>query len=535
MTTMSLRPNSLPDEGLVEDLQDLLGDQFVSADETTRIAYSRDMWPRSLIRQRFGTVDSPPGVVVWPADAEQVGAIVRLAVKAGIPVIPFGAGSGVCGGTLPLHGGIVLDLKRLDKVLSLSESDQLLHVEAGVIGEVLERELNRRGWTLGHFPSSIYCSTVGGWLAGRSAGQCSSRYGKIEDMCRSLSWVDASGELCHTPALPPGYAPWGLDPLLLGSEGTLGVITSAELIVRPLPRARWFRGFRMPDVDAGISAMRLLLREGLRPAVVRLYDPFDTLIAKTGSTSDLPEQQLQDGLFSELGGWLSGSARALFKLSLKRVLQAPRLLNRVADMIPGGCLLIVVHEGDSEDLEPMATRTQSICASLGGEDLGEGPGRHWWEHRYSISYKQSPVFAAGGFVDTMEIASTWDRLPRLYRAVKNALNRLAFVMAHFSHAYREGGSIYFTFAAAASDDAAAATLYDQIWDAAQQAVLSEGAVVSHHHGVGLSKARYLVRQLGEANSVGAAIKRAFDPAGVFNPGKLGQPQLGRDRPKRAGP
>ncbi len=521
---MSLRPSSLTDEGFIRKLEDLCGSGYVSTSEPARIAYARDMWPRSLIRQRFGSIDSPPGAVVWPGDEEQVAGVVRLAGKAGVPVIPFGAGSGVCGGTLPLHGGIVMDLKRLDRILGLEEKDHLLEVQAGVVGEVLERELNRRGWTLGHFPSSIYCSTVGGWLAGRSAGQCSSRYGKIEDMCRSLRWVDAAGELQCTPFLPPGYAPWSLDPLLLGSEGTLGVITAAGLVIRPLPAARWYRGYRLPDVQAGIRAMRLMLRQGLRPAVLRLYDEFDTMIARTGSAGDLPEHQVTEGLLGELGGWVSGSVKVLFEKSIKRVLQAPRILNKVADMLPGGCLMVVVHEGEPEELDLVGALTGSICEGKGADDLGEGPARYWWEHRYSVSYKQSPIFAAGAFVDTMEVAATWDRLPGLYRAVKQALARLAFVMAHFSHAYREGGSIYFTFAAAARDDAAAAALYDRIWDAAQAAVLAEGAVVSHHHGVGLSKARYLVRQLGEANALAAAVKRAFDPDGVLNPGKLGQPR-----------
>lgn len=527
---MSLRPSALTDDGLLDGLSDLVGHQHVSTTEPDRIAYARDMWPRCLIRQRLGSVDSPPWVVVWPGDPDEVAAVIRLASEARVPVIPFGAGSGVCGGTLPLHGGIVMDLKRLDRIGAIEPRDCLLDVEAGVVGEVLERELNRQGWTLGHFPSSIYCSTVGGWLAGRSAGQCSSRYGKIEDMCRELSWVDASGQVQRTPFLPPGYAPWGVEPLLLGSEGTLGVITSARLVVRPLPASRWYRGYRLADVDTGVAVMRDMLRLGLRPAVLRLYDEFDTLIAKTGSSADLPEQQVSEGLLAELGSVVRGPLRALLQRSLKRALRSPRLLNRVTDLLPGGCLMVIVHEGEPEDLRVVAECTEQVCFDHRASDLGAEPARHWWEHRYGVSYKQSPIFMAGGFVDTMEVATTWDRIPRLYRAVRRALAPLAFVMAHFSHAYREGGSIYFTFAAAAADDAAAATLYDRIWDAAQEVVLAEGAAISHHHGVGLSKARYLVRQLADANTLAAAVKHAFDPSGGLNPGKLGQPTPQGERP-----
>ncbi len=527
---MELRPTALDDDGLIDALAGLLGPEHVSTAAPDRIAYARDMWPRSLIRQRLGSIDSPPAAVVWPADAAEVAAVVRLAADAGQPLIPFGAGSGVCGGTLPLHGGVVVDLKRLDRILALDERDRLLDVEAGAVGEVLERELQRRGWTLGHFPSSLYCSTVGGWLAARSAGQCSSRYGKIEDMCRGLSWVDAAGRLQHTPLPEPGRPGWSLDPLLIGSEGTLGLITSARLVVRPLPAGRWYRAYKLPDIDSGIAVMRDMLREGLRPAVLRLYDPFDTLIAKTGRRAELPEEQVTESLLDELGGALRGPLRVVMRRSLNRLLQAPRLLNRAADLVPGGCLLVVVHEGAAEALELAAGRSGRLCAARRAEDLGEAPARHWWQHRYSVSYKQSPLFAAGGFVDTMEVAATWDKLGRLYRTVRQALAKLAFVMAHFSHAYREGGSIYFTFAASARDDAAAAALYDRIWEAAQAAVLAEGATVSHHHGVGLSKARFLERQLGDARVLAAAVKRALDPRGRLNPGKLAQPD-----PREAAP
>jgi alkyldihydroxyacetonephosphate synthase len=508
----------LPDPGLVGKLECICGIGNVSVNQPDRIAYSRDMWPRSLIRQRGGILDHPPDAVVWPQTAEQVSEVVRLARKAGLPIIPFGAGSGVCAGTLPVRGGIVLDLKCMNRILDLNAEDHLLVVEAGAMGENLERELNRRGFTLGHFPSSMYCSTVGGWIAARGAGQCSSRYGKIEDMVQSVTFIDAEGRLHSTPFRQPGMSAWSIDPLLVGSEGTLGIITSAALALRELSTERWYRGFRFPNVASGVEGMRLIFRQGLRPSVLRLYDEFDTVIAKTGPEED----DLAEPVLSNVSGKVTGSLKRLAALGLRRLLQAPRMLNRVVDLLPGGCLMVVVAEGVPEEREYSSENITTLCRSRGAVDLGEGPGRHWWMHRYSISYKQSPLFAAGAFVDTMEVATTWDRILPLYKAVRRAVSPLAFIMAHFSHAYREGCSIYFTFAAAARDDAAAATLYDRIWDAAQGAVLSEGAVVSHHHGVGMSKQRYLVRQLAEANVLAQAAKAAFDAGGLFNPGKLGQ-------------
>jgi alkyldihydroxyacetonephosphate synthase len=515
---MSLFEPILPDPGVIQKLNNVCQPEFVSVRETDRVAYARDMWPRSLIRQRGGTLDHPPDVVVWPKDAEEVAGVVRIASETNLPVIAFGAGSGVCAGTLPVRGGIVIDLKRLNRILQIQPEDSLLQVEAGAMGENLERELNRRGWTLGHFPSSIYCSTVGGWIAARGAGQCSSRYGKMEDLVRSLTFVDPRGIIQSTPFRPPGYSSWSVDSLLVGSEGTLGIVVEADLVMRPLARERWFRGFKFPNVSSGLEAMRLMLRKGLRPSVLRLYDEFDTVIAKTGPGDD----DVQDSIFSSLGKKLSAPLGGLLRRSLRRVLATPRLLNRLTDLLPGGCLLVVVQEGERQERELASELITTLCRSRGASDLGEGPGLHWWKHRYNVSYKQAAIFMAGAFVDTMEVATTWDRLLPLYRAVRKAVAPLAFIMAHFSHAYREGCSIYFTFAGAAGDDAAAATLYDRIWDAAQAAVLAEGGVVSHHHGVGMSKQRFLVQQLAEARVLGDAVKRAFDPAGLFNPGKLGQ-------------
>jgi len=524
---MPLLEPVLSDADTVARLSKVVKPGQVSVSEPDRIAYARDMWPRSLIRQRSGSLDHPPDVVVWPADAEEVAAVVRVARDVRLPVIAFGAGSGVCGGTLPVRGGIVVDLKRLDKIHELSSDECLLHVGAGAVGENLERELNRRGFTCGHFPSSMYCSTVGGWIAARGAGQCSSRYGKIEDMVHSLTWVDAEGRIHSTPAPAPGTAPWSLDPLLVGSEGTLGVITSARLFVRPLSAERWMRGYKFPNVESGLEAIRLTMRKGLRPSVLRLYDEFDTVIAKTGPA----ETDVSDSFLRSLGEKVSGPIKSVLRMALTRLLMSPGMMNRVTSLLPGGCLLVVVQEGEREERGLTAEMLGALARSRGAVDLGEGPGAHWWNNRYSISYKQSPLFTAGAFVDTMEVATTWDRMLPLYKSVRKAVASLAFVMAHFSHAYREGCSIYFTFAAAARDDAAAAALYDRIWDAAQEAVIAEGATVSHHHGVGLSKQRFLVRQLGRAGLLGEMVKNALDPGGLFNPGKLG---LRADRRHREG-
>jgi alkyldihydroxyacetonephosphate synthase len=487
-------------------------------------AMSRDCWPRTLLWTKAGLTPHPPDVVAWPADAEQVAATVRFAAERQVAVVPFGAGSGVCGGAVPVRGGIALDLKRITGPLAIDLPARTVTAGSGINGQRLEELLNEKGATLGHFPSSIYCSTVGGWLAARSAGQLSSRYGKIEDMVLSVEAVDGTGALLHTldgPSAGPD-----LTQLLVGSEGTLAVITSAKLRIWPAPAARWLRGIRFPTVQAGMRALHSIMRAGLRPAVARLYDPLDTLLAGKGGGAGLKiPQPLR---------WVVDATQAE---ALRLALRAPMLLNRLVDALPAQSLMILGFEGDAEDdCAEEGESALALCRSARGDDLGPAPGEKWLANRYKISYRQSPLFSAGAFVDTMEVATTWDRLDSLYHQVRRAVQGLAFVMAHFSHAYLEGCSIYFTFvglAGAPADQIArgsregaeedleeAESRYDACWKAALGAVADEGATISHHHGVGLSKQIFLPREHGEGMRQLRALKNAFDPHGILNPGKL---------------
>jgi alkyldihydroxyacetonephosphate synthase len=283
------------------------------------------------------------------------------------------------------------------------------------------------------------------------------------------------------------------------------------------------RGLRFASVEAGLQAMRALMRSGLRPAVARLYDPLDTLLAARGSGdghANVPEPLR----------WIVEGAQAE---ALRLALRAPALLNRLVDALPSSSLLILGFEGDGPSAEADAREEGELAIRLlaaeGAYDLGPSPGEKWLANRYRISYRQSPLFSAGAFVDTMEVATTWDRLEHLYRAVHDAVAEHAFVMAHFSHAYLEGCSIYFTFvglagaagfASDADDLEAAEGRYDACWNAALSAACDAGATLSHHHGVGLHKQVYLPREHGEGMRQLRALKQAFDPRGILNPGKL---------------
>lgn len=479
-----------------------------------KVSYSRDLWPRHHLAVRGGEVGRhAPAGVVWPTTTEEVARVVGLARARGVPVVPFGAGSGVCAGILPTRETIVLDLKRMDRWRRFDPDVPLLDVEAGHMGVPLEEKLAARGFTAGHFPSSILCSTVGGWVAGRGAGQCSGRYGKIEDMVASLECVTGAGDVVTLHQRSHGPS---LVPLLVGSEGALAVLTSVTLRLHPAPRARAFGAWSLPTMKRGWEAMRALFQGGLRPAVARLYDPFDAMLARQGSVRRRKGPR---------GPRAPGAGQA----ALRALLRDPALFNallesRAAGRAMGGALLVLVFEGDAP--APDLARAGDVLAAHGGVDEGEGPARHWMEHRYSVSYRQSPVLMDGLFLDTMEVAAKWSSLEALYEGVREALGPDVFVMAHMSHAYPDGCCIYFSFAGAPAKgepdwDAACERRYDRAWRAALAAAEACGGTIAHHHGVGRSKAAALRAEIGPAGVEALrALRRAFDPDGVLNPGVL---------------
>ncbi len=485
-----------------------------------RIAYARDLWPRHHLEVAAGRIaEHRPGLVVWPRDTAEVAAVVRFCADEGVPIVPFGAGSGVCGGVLPDARTVVIDLKRMERWRRFDPGVPSLEVEAGALGIRLEEDLQAKGFTAGHFPSSILCSTAGGWIAARGAGQCSGLYGKIEDMVASVECVISGGEVVRFERRVHGP---DLTPLFIGSEGVLGVITSVDLRLHPAPPARAFGAFSFPTVEAGWTAMRDMFQAGLRPAVARLYDPFDSYIARRGSVRKKgPRAEKHGPVMPGAGG-----------VALRGLLRAPRLLNEAVAALGGrvfrGSTLVVIFEAPAAEGAADMERAREIAARHGAEPLGEGPARHWLEHRYGVSYRQAPVFMSGAFGDTMEVAAPWSRLATLYRDVRAALGRHVFVMAHLSHAYPDGCSIYFTFAGSAPTPEATIARYDATWRAALDAAIAAGGTLSHHHGVGRSKAPKLGAELGLGVDVVHALREVFDPAGIMNPGNL----LPRERPER---
>lgn len=470
---MSILKAPAADQAMLQALSSLFG-QRVSARTTDRMIYHRDLYPGAQLTVRSGDIVYWPDAIVWPETVQDVASLLRLANERKFPVLPCGGGSSVVGGVMPTRGGVICDMKRMKRLVRLDEKSLLVTAEAGIIGEDLERHLNEAGYTLGHFPSSIYCSTLGGWLATRAAGQMSTKYGKIEDMVISIEAVLPSGRVIQTKLTPRSATGPDIDQVIVGSEGTLAVITRATLRIHRLPETRRFMATTFSSLEQGLEAVRLIMRAGVRPAVVRLYDEVDTALA-----------------LSSMGLEVDGN------------------------------LLILGFEGRRRIVETeMAMASRYLTE---GEDLGESPGEWWYAHRYKVSYKQSLILAGSHMVlDTCEVVGSWTDILNVYHAVKQALDGYVTVLAHFSHAYPNGINIYFSFIGDAGEQPPV-PFYEEMWRRAMDAVVETGGSISHHHGIGLLKAAWLKKELGPLFDVFVGVKRELDPNNILNPGKMGLP------------
>ena len=451
----------------------------VDTDPAACAEWGRDWWPLALRWAAGGGVPARAAAVARPSDTTEVAAVLAACHEAGVPVTPAAGRSGVCGGSVPVSGGVVLDLQGLGGIRAVDDRSLLVTVGAGTYGHHLEAELRaRHGVTLGHWPQSVELSTVGGWVACRSAGQYSTRYGKIEDMVVGLEAVTADGRVWRTGGHGPRSAMGpDLTQLLVGSEGTLAVITEAELRVHPVPPAERRSAWSFPDFGSGLEVCRQVLRRGATPAVLRLYDAVE-------------------------------SARTF--------------------EVEGRAVLIVLDEGDAVLVDAVARVVAEECRAAGAGRLDDGLVQRWLDHRNDVSALGALV-QRGFVVDTAEVAGRWGVLPALYEEVTAALGAVEGTLvasAHQSHAYTDGACLYFTFAARPGDDADEAwgdRYYLSAWEAVMGAVVAAGAAVSHHHGIGLLRGEALRRSLGPAHELLATLKNAFDPSGILNPGKLGLP------------
>lgn len=450
----------------------------VDGDPATVAEASRDWWPLAMSWATEGQLAGLATAVARPTTSAQIADVLAICDEARLPVTAAAGRSGVCGAAVPLHGGLLLDLTGLAGIVEVDRTSLILDVAPGTFGDHLEADLrSQHAVTLGHWPQSLALSTVGGWLACRSAGQLSTRYGKIEDMVLGLDVALADGRLVRTGSRAPRAAVGpDLTQLFVGSEGTLGIICGARLRLHPEPQAERRGAWLLDSFEQGLDALRRVVQRGATPAALRLYDPDEA--ARTYHTDE----------------------RAL---------------------------VLVLDEGDP--------RLVDASMSIVAEELeaGSSPSaepttpdhvEHWLEHRNDVAALEA-LISRGYVVDTMEVSGPWSALPRIYRAARDALLAVDGTLAataHQSHSYSSGGCLYFTFAGQVASDHRD-VYYKTVWDAGQRAVLANGGSLSHHHGVGLNRARFMAEALGGAFDVLIATKHTLDPHGILNPGKLGLP------------
>jgi len=461
--------DEVPDAAPVALLADLdrAGVSYgVSASE--RAAHGRDWWPLSILEVANGHVPHWPGVVVAPRSTSEVSAVLRIASDHCTAVTAQGGRSGVVGGAVAPTGGIALDLTGLNRIVSIDEISGTVNVEAGTFGPELESYVKDRGWTVGHFPQSFELATVGGWIACRGAGQYSNRYGKIEDIVRGLTVVLANGDVIELGGRGPRQAVGpDLMQLFIGCEGTLGIITEATLAMHPVAPYEQRAAYGFDTFAGGLEACRRIMQRDARPTVLRLYDETETL----------------------------------------RNFEVPH------------CALVVLDEGDQLLVEATMEIVRRECAQA--SVLDQSLVATWIAHRNDVS-ALAPLWEHGIVVDTIEVAGPWSTLPDMREKVVAALSAIDGMLAvsvHQSHAYIDGACLYFTFAGKPEGDHTA--FYRRAWDEASRTVLTCGGSLSHHHGIGRNRARFVPEALASAYPLLVSQKAVFDPLNILNPGALG--------------
>lgn len=498
LDAVRLEPSRLAASALAE-LRDLLGEAAVRDSHAERVRHAAGRGYPDLVRLRAGAPKGAPDAVVYPADARRLHALLELCARRSLAIVPFGGGTSVVGGVAPLRGGhagvLCLDMRRLDGLVELDHESRIATVQAGMRAPALERLLAGQGLTLGHFPQSYEHVSLGGCAATRSAGQASTGYGRFEQLVLGLRMAAPTGAI-ELPALPASAAGPQLRELVLGSEGTLGVIHELALRVRPAPARRRYEGVFFADFAAGARALQALAQERLAPAVTRLSDEQETRMSLA---------------LAGVGGVKGRLGRAYLG----------------ARGYGGGCLAILGFEGSEEDVEHARPRALSIVRAHGGLPVGRSPGEAWRAQRFAAPYLRDDLLTHGVMVETLETATRWSRLGELHRALGSAIAAAlaaqgtpGLVMCHISHLYETGASLYFTFLAR-QREGHELEQWQAVKRAAGDTIAAQGATITHHHAVGCAHSPWLEREIGEGGVQALrALKAELDPSGIMNPGKL---------------
>jgi alkyldihydroxyacetonephosphate synthase len=489
-------------------LEAAVGPAHVSTDPLDRVIHARGKSLRDLVRHRTGDLGRLPDVVVRPAAEAEVEAIVRGVIDADAVAIPFGGGTNISG-SLEAPAGeertiVSVDLGRMDRVLEIDDGSRIARVQAGVLGPELERQLAARGWTIGHFPDSFSHSTLGGWIATRSSGMQSDKYGDVAELTRAVRVVTPAGMLATRPVPHTSTGP-SVREMVLGSEGRLGIITEATVHVHRVPERRTILGYLFPDWPGALAAMRAIAESDAAPSVTRVSDAPETRFSfATKKTPTALDRAKSKGLQLFLDR--KGSFGDLDRM----------------------CLSFIGFEGGKDHVAAQRKLVGRIVSAHGGLCIGSSPGELYDQKKFDTPYIRDYLLDRGALADVSETSAPWSVLPILYDRVMAAahgafdeLGVRGYIMCHLSHSYHAGACLYFTFAFKPSAVGDGLEQYDRVKSAIQQTFVDSGATLSHHHGVGTEHAQWLEEDI---SAPGVAMLRALfdgvDPGANLNPGKI---------------
>lgn len=508
---MSLDALSIPapmiSDQLLAELIDAVGAENAGKDDLDRLVHTYGKSLRDLLRIRAGDIPRVPDVVVYPGSEAEVQLIVDRAVAADAVIIPYGGGSNISGS---LHAPedetrtvISVDLGRLNQVIDIDKDSGLARIQAGAQGPDLEEQLGKRGWTLGHFPDSFTHSTLGGWVATRSSGMQSDKYGDISDIARGMRVV-MPGKVLEVRPLPHTSTGPSVREMVLGSEGRLGIITEVTVQVHRIPEVRLILGYLFPSWEASLAAMHDISTSDAHPSITRVSDAKETAFSfatRRKSSRISISSLISKGLMKvlERRGWDLGAV----------------------------CLSFIGYEGGRAHVARQKKIVKDIVGKHGGIVVGKGPGELYDQKKFDTPYIRDFLLDRGAVGDVSETAAPWSKLLPLYNNVIAAAEKVyaqlgvaGWIMCHLSHSYHSGACLYFTFAFK-HDGVDPLGQYEPLKNAIQQAFVDCGGTLSHHHAVGTEHAAWLEQDISAPGvHMIDGLFTAMDPGRNFNPGKI---------------
>ena len=496
---------SLATAPFLKTLSDIVGEENVTTEKMERVVHAYGKSLRDLVRIRANQIERTPDVVVYPDNEAEIQQIVDAAVKANAVIIPFGGGSNIGGSLEPLRTEkrvvISLDMGRMNQVLEIDSDAGLARIEAGALGPDLEEQLAARGWTIGHFPDSFTHSTLGGWIATRSSGMQSDKYGDIADITRGLRLVRPGGTVVIRPIPSASNGP-SVREMILGSEGRLGIVTEAWVQVHRIPAKRDVYAYFFPNFDTGLKAMQEIAESDAAPTITRVSDNMETRFS-------LATSKESHGVTKFVSGTV-----------------LPQIFKSKGWNLDEICLSFIGYEGSERHAKLQKKLVDQIVKKHNGMGVGKGPGILYDQKKFDTPYIRDFLLDRGAAGDVSESAAPWSKLKPLHDGVVKAaydafdkIGRQGVIISHLSHSYHSGACLYFTFGFVFGPDALGD--YDIVKSAIQQAFIEQGGSISHHHGVGLEHAPWLEDDISASGmAVMQGLFDSVDPKGNFNPGKI---------------